>query len=108
MLLFMTATEPVWIFFFFLRDCHYVVITVTESPFHLQKGTEINNIFQNGSGSFISGDRNGGKGRKCPIHISLFAAECFQRTEVHELRHNISQIGSTEELMCEYQEENRT
>lgn len=32
--------------FFLLKGYHYKVIAVTESPFHFQKGTEINNICQ--------------------------------------------------------------
>lgn len=38
--------------------------SVTEIPFHFQKGTEINNIFQKGSGQFIPGDRNVGIGKE--------------------------------------------
>lgn len=44
---FMTASERVWIFPLLFRDYHYVVITITEIPFH-PKGTEINGIFQKG------------------------------------------------------------
>lgn len=44
MLLFMTAFELVWLFFFFLRDCLDMVITITETPFRFQKGTEINDL----------------------------------------------------------------
>lgn len=43
-LLFMAARGLVWIFSpLFLGDYHYKVIAVTKSPFHFQKGTEINN-----------------------------------------------------------------
>lgn len=47
-------------------------------------------------------------GRKCPIHISSLDDECMWCLGICELSHNISQIGSIEELMCEYEESNCT
>lgn len=87
-------------FFFFLRDYHYKVIAVTEIPFHFQKGTEINNIFQKGSGQFIPGDRSVGIGKE--MSYPYFTI-CWLMQSANMNWATIFLIGSTEELMREYE-----